>query len=405
MTTGRRSAVAILLHATEREPVAAELLQAGLDPVPVTGARDLAVLLAERSDIVAAILDLDFDHDEAAAAWSLLHAGRKDIPALLVVNPASFDGLDLTGPGHEEDEYVTRPFSAESIRWRIEAMHGRFEAVHGDARPVAGGRAEGSWARRGELVAIFSPKGGVGKTMIATNLAAMLVARGRRVLLVDADTTTGHLPISLGMDGAPTVADAWIDELQGGTPRPFAEIASDHPSGLRVLPLSAGPVHSDLLQPERVAEGIAGARRTADFVIADMHPEYSPLNRAVFDHADRILVPLTPDLPAIRAVIWLREVAEELGVRDRLAIIVNRAGTGVAVADIERAVGMSCYAQIRSAGLVIVKATNEGRTLLEVAPKQGITQDFSALVDRILGVDTAPKGAFRMFGRQAAVRA
>ena len=138
-------------------------------------------------------------------------------------------------------------------------------------------------------------------------------------------------------------------------------------------------------------------------MIADLHPSYSPLNRAVFDKADRILVPVTPDLPAIRAVVKLRDVADELGMRDRLALIVNRVNTGVPVSDIEKAVGIATYAEIRSAGLVLVKASNEGRTLVELAPRDPITQDFSALADRLLGRSTrqpekAP-GGLRLFGR------
>ena len=52
---------------------------------------------------------------------------------------------------------------------------------------------------------------------------------------------------------------------------------------------------------QRVAGAVTVARRSMDYVIVDLHPSYSPLNRALFDRADRILVPVTPDLPAIRA--------------------------------------------------------------------------------------------------------
>ena len=137
-------------------------------------------------------------------------------------------------------------------------------------------------------------------------------------------------------------------------------------------------------------------------MIADLHPSYSPLNRALFDKADRIMIPLTPDLPAIRATVKLRDVAEELGMRDRLSLIVNRANTGVAVEDVERAVGIPAFGQVRSAGLTLVKAVNEGRTLVDLAPKDPITLDFFALADKLLGKEVQrpePAAGFRLFGR------
>jgi pilus assembly protein CpaE len=327
---------------------------------------------------------------------------------LLVVDTASLDRIDVEAPGHENDEYLLRPYTAESIRWQIEAMCIRSVAVDDGSGPILQGSiGQVEWGHRGQLLLVFNPKGGVGKTMVSTNLAAALVARGQRVLLVDADTVTGHVPTSLGMDAVPTVIDAWRDEMDGGPMLTFGEMASVHSSGLKVLPLSAHPLNTELLEPQRVAGAIAVARRSFDFVIIDLHPSYSPLNRAIFDRADRILVPVTPDLPAIRAVVKLREIADELGMRDRLSLIVNRANSGIKVDDLERAIGMPTYAQVRSSGLLLVKASNEGRTLTEIAPKEKITQDFALMADRLLGLQPVevPKPQMNMFRRATAVRA
>jgi pilus assembly protein CpaE len=407
-SSSRRPAIAILLPASERDPISSELRAGGFEPVIVADSHELAALLAVRKSVAVAVVDVEGEADGGTYTWSLLHEQGRNIPALLVVNPAALDQLGASTPGHDSDEYLTRPYSAESIRWRIEAMCIRSVAVDDGSGPVLQGDLEtGDWGGRGQLVAVFNPKGGVGKTTIATNLAAVLVARGQRVLLVDADTVTGHVPVSLGMDGVPTVVDAWRDELEGGPVLTFDEQASVHPTGLKVLPMSANPIHTDVLDPERVAAALNVARRTADFVIVDLHPSYSPLNRAIFDKADRILVPVTPDLPAIRAALKLCEVAEELGMRDRLSLIVNRANSGISVADVEKALGLPVYAQIRSGGLLLVKASNEGRTLVEMAPREKITGEFQVLADRLLGVaerEPARMG-LNLFGRAAAARA
>jgi pilus assembly protein CpaE len=403
-----RPAVAVLLPAAERDQVARELHVGGFDPVPLDDVRDLAALLGTRSDVAVAIIDADVEAELVIYAWSLLHEGGRSIPALMIVEPATMDVLDMTGAGHEDDEYMTRPYSAESIRWRIEAMCIRSVAVDDGSGPVLqGALTPGDWGRRGKLIAVFNPKGGVGKTTVALNLAAMLTEKGQRVLLLDADTVTGHVSTSLGMDAVPTVVDAWRDELDGGPVIPFSELASGHPSGLRVLPLTASPIHTEIMDPDRVAASIAAARRAVDFIIADLHPSYSPLNRAVFDKADRILVPVTPDLPAIRAVVKLRDVADELGMRDRLSLVVNRVNSGVPTEDIEKAIGIPAYATIRSDGRLLVKAANEGRTLVELAPRDAITQDFANLAERLLGREAAQpiRNGFRLFGRAVPARA
>jgi pilus assembly protein CpaE len=246
--------------------------------------------------------------------------------------------------------------------------------------------------RRGQIVIVFNPKGGVGKTTIAVNVAAMLQMRKhQRVLLVDCDTVTGHIASSLGMEHVRTVADAWTEDLQTGVSEPFADIAVPHSCGVFVLVMAESPLHTEILEPRRVAEAITAARRVYDWVIVDMHPDYGPLNQGIFERADKIIVPVTPDVPAIRAAVQFREVAVELEIRERLAMVVNRANSGVSVSDMERTVGMPALAEVRSAGMLFVRAANEGRSAVERFPKEKVVEDIENLVDRM--IETRDPGA------------
>ena len=392
-----RSAVAIALPPAEYAAVSAQLIEAGYEPIEVRTADDLEHLLGLRRDIGVAILDGENDFDRTLEMYAMLHDEDRNIPALMVVAARALDRMSLAGKGRVNDEYFTRPYSAESLRWRVEAMLIRAEIpVEDMTSGVIESTSEASAAsssssmapeegHRGQIVIVFNPKGGVGKTTIAVNVAALLqVRKGQQVLLVDCDTVTGHVASSLGMENIRTVADAWTEDLNTGVAESFAEIASTHQNGVSVLVMAESPLHTEILEPKRVAEAITTACHVYDWVIVDMHPDYGPLNQVIFERADKIIVPVTPDVPAIRAAVQLREVAVELDIRERLAMVVNRANSGVSVADMERTVGMPALAEVRSAGMLFVRAANEGRSAVERFPKEKVIDDIELLCDRMM---------------------
>jgi pilus assembly protein CpaE len=405
-----RPAIVIALPPEEQIPVTAELREAGFDAVPINRPEDLEAVLATRRDVAVAILDGESDFDTSLEYYALLRDGGRQIPALMVLSPRALDRLSV-GPSRAmvEDEFFTRPYSAESIRWRVEAMCIRSITIDDGSGPIIqSGPEMGDWQKRATVVAVFNPKGGVGKTTVATSLASALqINHHQRVLLVDADTVTGHVTTSLGLEQVRTVADSWRDQVEGNPPESLVEISSVHTSGMSVVALTSSPMNTEILEPDRVGDAIMAARRGYDFVIVDLHPSYSQLNLAVFERADRILVPVTPDVPALRAAVQLRDVGTELGFADKLALVVNRANSGVSVADMEKTVGMPALALIRSGGLLFVKAANEGRTVIEMYPRERISEDFNALAELVLGTAPTPstgvapalKAGFRLFSR------
>jgi len=397
-----RPAIVVALPPNESIPVCTELLAAGFEVIEVERPFALETALDARRDIAVAILDGEADDEESHAYQAALSGAGRPIPALTVVSQHAFDRLAGRTGSDPQSEYFTRPYSADSIRWRVEAMCIRRETVDDGSGPVlqGGDIGTGAWNGRATTIAIFNPKGGVGKTTVATNLAAALQTRkSKSVLLIDADTVTGHVTTSLGIEAVRTVADCWRDEAEGGPAESLMEIASAHTSGMRVVALTDSPLHTDVLDPARLVAAIGVARGRFDFIVVDLHPSYSVLNQAIFEEADRILVPVTPDVPAIRAAVQLRDVATGLHCRERLAMVVNRANSGVTVADMERTVGMPALALIRSGGLLFVRAANEGRTVIEMFPKEKITADFDDLADRILGTPklaAVPRASFRI---------
>jgi pilus assembly protein CpaE len=391
-----RSAIVVALPPNESDPVCAELAMAGFEAIAVEAPFQLEALLDSRRDVALAILDGELEEDDARAFAAPLRGSGRSVLALTVVSPREYERLAAADDG-SGDEYLTRPYSADSIRWRVEAMVIRRETIDDGSGPVlqTGPIGHDAWSRRATLIAVFNPKGGVGKTTLATNLASSLQGRqGKSVLLVDADTVTGHVAVSFGIEAVRTVADSWRDEAEGGPAETLIDLASVHGTGLRVVSLTDSPINTEILDPERVAAAITVARRSFDVIVIDLHPSYSELNQAIFDEADRILVPVTPDVPALRAAVQFLDVAVALGCRERVSMVVNRANSGVSVADMERTLGVAAFAQIRSAGLLFVRAANEGRTVIEMFPREKITADFDVLADRLVG-NTKPEASVR----------
>jgi pilus assembly protein CpaE len=392
-----RPAIAVALAEPERMLVVEALTDAGFDAMPHAAGTPLSEAFSGNVANVIAVLDVAGDPAGAVAKVAEVrrtHPGA--VSVLYVATDGELDGLGAAGLD-ETDELLLRPFDVDALRWRVEAMAIRAVVPTSDSSDavLAGGNVAADWAPSAPVYAVFNPKGGVGKTTIATNLAAVLqLWKGMHVLLLDADTVTGHVGLSLGLPAGRAAADSWADEDAGYGHETLLDLAERHSSGIRVASLATNPLSHPHLVPTRVADAVLEARQHVDAIVVDLHPSYSEVNLAIFAIADRILVPVTPDLPAMRAAIQMKDVAVEIGVRDRLAMIINRANSGVTVADMEATVGLPALAQIRSAGLHFVWSSNAGKTLIDKFPKHPVAQDFEHLADRLQKVATgAPADA------------
>jgi pilus assembly protein CpaE len=185
-------------------------------------------------------------------------------------------------------------------------------------------------AHRGRVVTVFSPKGGTGKTVVATSLAAMLAKReGKRTLLLDLDLQFGDAAIMLGLEPAKTVYDLVVapGELD---PEKLAGYVTRHACGLDVLAAPLRPEDAELVVESKVTALLDVARASYDAIVVDTSPFFHGAVLATLDRTDQLLVLCGLDVPTLKNVRLALQTLEQLSFpANRITYVMNRASANV----------------------------------------------------------------------------
>jgi len=193
-----------------------------------------------------------------------------------------------------------------------------------------GKRLTGPQQRHGRLVTVFSPKGGTGKTVTATNLGVSLAKHwGKRALLLDLDLQFGDAAIMLGIEPDKTIYDLVTapgeldsEKLAGYTTR--------HASGLDVLPAPLRPEDAELVTEAKLARLLEVARESYDVIVVDTSPFFHGPMLATLDRTDELLLICGLDVPTLKNVRLSLQTLELLSFPpDRIKLVLNRANSKV----------------------------------------------------------------------------
>jgi pilus assembly protein CpaE len=176
----------------------------------------------------------------------------------------------------------------------------------------------------GPVIVIYSPKGGIGTSTIAANLAVALQQGQGDVVLMDADLQFGDISVHLNTKATRTASDL----IQNGEldAELVPEITLAHNSGLKLLLAPPAPELADAITPQMVSEIIKSLKKHFKMVVVDTSSQLNDKTLVVLDNADYILVVTTPELPAIKSTILFFELTHQLEFSpNRLGVVVNRA--------------------------------------------------------------------------------
>lgn len=288
-------------------------------------------------------------------------------------------------------EFLVKPFSSDELTASIRQVYGRErEKASRMAVPViatSGGPKDGSH-EPASVVAIFSPKGGVGRTTVAVNLAVAAASLGQKVALVDASFQFGDVGVLLNLNPRnKSIADL-VGELQTGEAESLETFMITHSSGVRVLLAPPSPEQAELITPLAVKRVLQGLRHEYELVVVDCPSTFNEPTIAVLDEADVILTLLSLEITSVKNMRLFLEVAEQLGYdNEKIRLVLNRADStlGIRVADVEHSIGRKVDHTIVSDGRSVVYALNRGVPFFLSNREAQVSQDILRLAHAITG--------------------
>lgn len=290
-------------------------------------------------------------------------------------------------------DYLVKPFGIDDL---LSTIHRVVDRVRQEQSAKVHLRLQES-EKPARIVTVFSAKGGVGKTTIATNLAVTLVQMKQRVALLDLDLQFGDVSIALDLSPQFTIAD--MVRETGWTSGETLSYLTRHSSGLLVLAAPLQPEQADTIEGAHVKSILGALRPHFDYIVIDTAQNFTDVTLTALDESDLILLVSTRDLPTLKNVMLSNDVMRSLHYPpEKIRLVVNRENdkVGLDVSLLEEKLGMAVSYRIPSDGRLVVDSMNQGIPVVCSAPKSAITQGFRKMAVDIVGVEAQSLGARKM---------
>jgi pilus assembly protein CpaE len=337
----------------------------------------MAAVATEGREVVAAIVGSGLGDGEALGFAGRLQQAAPEVAVVLLRKRESGEllraalrlGVRDVVPASSDAEAV-RTSTARAIELAT-SLRGRLAG--GPAKLDAPGDLPG------EVITVFSAKGGCGKTFLATNLAVALAAGGTEVALVDLDLHFGDVAIVLQLFPTRTIQDAARE--RGLDAAGLRTYLTPHPAGVWTLAGPTEPPVADTVSASAVVTILKLLRSSFAYVVVDTPAAFSDQVLAAFDESDAIALLATLDVPSIKNLKLTMQAMERLRYpRSRIRVVVNRADSrvGLRLPDVEKVLGASVDVTIPSSRSVPI-SVNKGSPVLLEEPRGNVAEAIRGL--------------------------
>ena len=240
-----------------------------------------------------------------------------------------------------------------------------------------------------ELVVVFSGKGGVGKSLIATNLAVSLAADGERAAIVDLDLQFGDVAVMLHAESHPTAIDALAQQGEQVDAEFIDEVMATGPEGVRALLAPASPEFADLVNTANLRAILRELAKEYDFIVVDTPSHLEERNLEAIEMADQIVVVTSFNFAAIKDTKVTLKLLESLGVdREKICVVLNqtRAKVSFQRSEVEESLRFRVLTVLPFEPRLDDFIDN-GQQIVTAEPKAEFSKQFRLLVDHVAGSD------------------
>jgi pilus assembly protein CpaE len=289
--------------------------------------------------------------------------------------------------------FITKPFSGEELIGTVKATFER-ESRRKDVKPV---KAEAPEAMESKIITVFSTKGGVGKTTIASNLAVSLARKTKKkVALLDLDLQFGDIAIMLNVSAKNTISDL-INDIHQLDVENADDYLVTHFSGVRILPAPVKPEYAEYITSSHVEKILKALRVNYHYLIIDTSASFHETVLTSLDMSDRILLVSTLDLPTIKNIKAGLDVMETLHYpKDKINIILNKATEqyGIKYKDFENTLKYPIKFYIPEDCQTVITSANKGFPFVMTRMETKVAKAVNNISDEISNEKEKPDKGF-----------
>ncbi len=349
-----------------------------------------ALVKLEETEVHVVIVGAEVSEDGYKAAGKITQE-YPDIAVIMISEALNEDTLHKAIFSGAKD-VVIYPFTPSKL---VESIYRSHESLKKKALIRKGSSAKGKRKKElGQVVTVFSTKGGVGKTFIATNLAIALKNQtDKRVVLVDLDLDFGSTSLALNILPKYTLNDV-VEDIRNIDQDLIESYMIPHESGISLLPTSAKPQIQKFVSEDHVEIILHALQNYYDYIVVDMPTRfYSPGSPALV-LADTLLLVVTPEISTLRNIKTSLMMLNDLHYsQSKIKIILNRAeaSSKIKPKDMETTLNKEIFASIHEDYKEALSSLNEGIPVAMHPKNRGLSKDFMNLAQKLVGNEGHPQ--------------